>query len=210
MIDVKHYEVTFLDTHCYLITDKNTGKRAVIDPGEKSQMLIDEINKGEKELEYVLLTHGHYDHIGYAKELSEMFGAKIVIGEAGKEFLYKGMLNLSDFHKDICILKPFEGDVFLKDNDTLKLGDSTIKYITTPGHTVGCGCYIVDNNLFCGDTLFCESYGRTDLPTGSEEQMFKSLKKLKDLEGDFNVYPGHGPFSTLEHERKYNPAMRML
>lgn len=210
MISVKNFEVTFLDTHCYLITDINTGKKAAVDPGDKSQPLIDELTKSGSELEYVLLTHGHYDHIGFAKELAEMFGAKIVIGEDGKDFLNTGTLNLSDFHRDICILKPFEGDIFLKDNDTLKLGDSTIKYITTPGHTKGCGCYIIDNNLFCGDTLFCESHGRTDLPTGNENQMYKSLKKLKDLEGDFNVYPGHGPFSTLDHERKYNPVMRML
>ncbi|MCH5301009.1 MAG: MBL fold metallo-hydrolase [Ruminococcus sp.] len=210
MISVKNFEVTFLDTHCYLIIDINTGKKAVVDPGDKSQSLIDELKESDSKLEYVLLTHGHYDHIGFAKELAEMFGAKIVIGEEGKEFLNKGTLNLSDFHRDICILNPFEGDIFLKDNDTLKLGDSTIKYITTPGHTKGCGCYIIDDNLFCGDTLFCESHGRTDLPTGNENQMYKSLKKLKDLEGDFKVYPGHGPFSTLDHERKYNPVMRML
>ncbi len=210
MIDVKNYEVTFLDTHCYLITDVNTGKKAVIDPGDKSQPLIDELEKSKNGIEYILLTHGHYDHIGFAKELKELFGGKIVIGEEGKEFLYKGMLNLSDFHRDICKLEPFKGDIFLKDNDTLKLGDSTVKYITSPGHTKGCGCYIIDNNLFSGDTLFCETYGRTDLITGDEGQMIKSLKKLKDLKGDYNIYPGHGPFSTLDHERKYNPAMRNL
>lgn len=210
MINVKSFEVTFLDTHCYLITDVNTDKKAVIDPGDKSQALIDELKKSGSGLEYVLLTHGHFDHISYAKDLAEMFGAKIVIGEEGKEFLYTGTLNLSVFHSDVCSLEPFEGDIFLKDNDILKLGDSTIKYITTPGHTKSCGCYIVDNNLFCGDTLFCESYGRTDLPTGDENTIYSSLKKLKELDGDYNVYPGHGPFSTLEHERKYNPAMRML
>lgn len=210
MIDIKCFIVTRLETNCYVITDKATEKMAVVDPGDKSQELIDAVNSSkEKSLEYIFLTHGHYDHIGYAEELAKMFGAKIAIGEQGGDFLSSGMLNLSDFHKEVAI-KPFTADILLKDNQVIALGDAQVKYIATPGHTKGCGCYIIDNNIFCGDTLFCESYGRTDLITGSDSQMAQSIKRLKNLQGDYNVYPGHGSFSTLEHERKYNPLMSMV
>ena len=88
------------------------------------------------------------------------------------------------------------------------LGDSEIKYITTPGHTSGCGIFVFDNTIISGDTLFCESYGRTDLPTGDLSTLTESLKKIKGIQGDYTIIPGHGEFTTLEHERKYNPLMR--
>lgn len=210
MIDIKVFPVTYLSTNCYLLTDKETGKMAVVDPGARSDKLIKEIEASSSELEYIFLTHGHYDHIGYARQLSESFGAKVVIGALASDFLSSGMLNLSDHHRDICTIEPFSADILLKDGDRIQLGNTEFLYITTPGHTCGCGCYIADDNIFCGDTLFCESYGRTDLITGNAEQMTASLKKLKDLDGNYNVYPGHGQFSTLDHERKYNPLMRRL
>lgn len=211
MIDIKVFPVTFLETNCYLVTDTETAEAAVIDPGAKSEELIQEIRSKGLTLAYVLLTHGHFDHIGYAKQLADLFGAKIVIGEKGGEFLHKGNLNLSDFHKnDIGTLHPFTADILLNDRDVLMLGTTKITYLTTPGHTVGCGCYLMEDSLFCGDTLFCESYGRTDLFTGDEQQMARSLKKLKDLKGNLKAYPGHGPSTSLDHERKYNPLMSLL
>lgn len=210
MIDVNAYKVTFLDTNCYLLTDKDTGEMAVVDPGGRSDELISQIKTNDSKLKYVLLTHGHFDHIGYAKQLAQMFGANVVIGSLGADFLNSGMLNLSDFHRDICTLEPFSADILLEDEATLSLGKTLISYISTPGHTKGCGGYIIDDKIFSGDTLFCESYGRTDLYTGSDEKMKQSLLKLKELHGNYSVYPGHGPSSTLEHERKYNPLMRKL
>lgn len=208
MIKYKIFHVTQLATNCCYLIDEATGKSAVIDPGDKSDELIKAIEADSGSLEYVILTHGHYDHIAYAKKLADLFNAKIITGERNNDFLSNSQLNLSLFH-DIFI-RPFSADILLNDNDIFMLGETEIKYLATPGHTVGCGSYISGDIIFSGDTLFCESYGRTDLPTGNDKQMLSSLKKLKNLPGDYTVIPGHGPATTLEHERKYNPLMRSL
>lgn len=199
-----------LMTNCYLLTDIDTGDMAVVDPGARSEKLISAIDNAKGELKYVILTHGHYDHIGYAKQLSELYGAKIVCGFKSEDFFKDNILNHSAFHDDFEDIKPFSGDIILSDGDKFNLGNTGITYISTPGHTIDSGCYIFDNNIISGDTLFCESYGRTDLPTGDDMDMINSIKRLKNLSGDYNVLPGHGSFSTLEHERKYNPLMRRL
>ena len=208
MIDIKIFEVTPLATNCCYLVDKETGKSAVVDPGEKSEKLINQINADGGKLEYVILTHGHFDHIGYAKELAEMFSAKIIIGEKDKDFLEKSELNLS-YYQGI-ISEPFKADKLLSDGEEFNLGNTTIKYLLTPGHTKGSGVYIFDDTMISGDTLFCESYGRTDFPTGDNNMMIESLKKLKNLEGNYKVIPGHGMTTTLDHERKYNPIMRRI
>ncbi len=208
MIKVKIYNVTSLMTNCCYLVDEETGKSAVVDPGDRSEELINRIESDGGKLEYVILTHGHYDHIGYAKQLAEKFDAKIIAGAQDNQFFSNSMLNCSVFHG--IEIEPFSADILLSDGDIFSLGGTSIKYLSTPGHTLGSGSYIFDNTIISGDTLFCESYGRTDLPTGSDSDMINSLSKLKQLDGDFRVIPGHGELTTLSHERKYNPLMRSL
>lgn len=207
MIDIKCVTVGPVITNCFLLTDEATNEMAVVDPGDKSDALINEINASKGKLKYVILTHGHYDHIGYAKQLADMFHAKIICGKNTNKFLCDNFLNHSAYHPDIPDIEPFNGDILLSDGDTFSLGETQFKYIYTPGHTIDSGCYIFDDNIIAGDTLFRDSYGRTDLPTGDDTQMIESIRRLKNLEGDYNVFPGHGYMTTLERERKYNPLM---
>jgi glyoxylase-like metal-dependent hydrolase (beta-lactamase superfamily II) len=210
MIDIKVYNVTLILTNCYLLTDKETGEMAVVDPGDRSDKLIEYVNSTGDKIKYVFLTHGHFDHIGYAKQLADMYGAKIVCSVEADKYLSDNKLNLSYRHDEVENISPFKADILLKDGDTIRLGNTEIKFITTPGHTDGCGCYIFDDVIISGDTLFCESYGRTDFETSSFTDMMASLKKLKEIKGDYQVLPGHGLTTTLEHERKYNPLMSRI
>ncbi len=206
MIKIKCYVVGMIATNCYLIEDEATGALAVIDPGDHSDELITELDSRGGRLDYILLTHGHYDHIIGAAELCRKYHPTVCAAEAEMEVLQKGLYNLSSVHN--IRINSFNIDRQLHDGDVIKLGESNIRFMSTPGHTVGSGCYIVDDCIFSGDTIFCESIGRTDFPTSSIRDMMKSVQKVKELEGDYAIYPGHDMFSTLEHERKYNPYMQ--
>ena len=206
MIHMTHYVVGMIETNCYLIEDAATGALAVIDPGDECSALYDEIDRRGGELSYVLLTHGHYDHILGAAALCRRYHPVVCACEAEMEVLQKGLYNLTSVHN--IRLNAFTVDRLLHDGDVIELGESRITFLHTPGHTAGSGCYLVDDCLFSGDTLFCESVGRTDFPTSSFAAMERSIDRLRRLEGDYRVYPGHEMFSTLEHERKFNPFMR--
>ena len=208
MIKIQIYPVTMLQTNCCYLVDDATGKSAVSDPGEQSKSLEAQIQKDGGKLDYVLLTHGHYDHICYAKQLADKFGAKIVTGKHNARFLKDTLLNGTRRHN--IPFTPFEADMLLDDGESFRLGDTEITYLYTPGHTSGCGIFLFDDVMLAGDLIFQNSYGRTDLPTGSDEQMAASLKRVKALDGNYVIIPGHGPLTELDYERKYNPLMGML
>ncbi len=201
------FQVGIIDTNCYLVTDEETGESLVVDPGAVSQELLEALK--DKNIKYILLTHGHYDHILGVAELKRITGADVLISEEDAECLYNDELSRAGLH----FPEPQEhirADRTLSDGDTIKFGKSEIKVLHTPGHTPGCVCYIFENDkvIFSGDTLFRLSRGRTDFASGSTADIMKSLSALSELDGDYAVFPGHAEATTLDFERKYNPYMR--
>lgn len=193
-----------MDNNCSLIIDEKTNQSALVDCNEFSQKMIDMI--GDTDLKYILLTHGHFDHIIGARDTKAKYGAKVVISSEDKPMLSSSKLSLAAFCN--APQNDVEADVVVADGDKITLGDTVIKVMSTPGHTLGSVCYIAENCIFSGDTLFYCSCGRTDFPSGSPEQMMSSLQKLKALDGDYKVYTGHNNLTTLDFERKNNPYMK--
>ncbi|MBE6722389.1 MAG: MBL fold metallo-hydrolase [Ruminococcaceae bacterium] len=193
-----------LPTNCYLLTDEETGKTAVIDPGFYNSQLEKAVQKHQVVM--ILLTHGHFDHITGVKKLAVETGAKIYMDAADSDFPMKPELNLSSA-MGLDAIEPFVPDVQLHDGSTIELGSLQIKVMHTPGHTRGGCCYLVGETLFSGDTLMCGTVGRTDLPTGSYEEIRKSVQRLRDLPGEWRVLPGHEFETKLSWERSNNPYM---
>lgn len=193
-----------LPTNCYLLTDEATGQTAVIDPGFESAELTEAVrHAGLDYVPLILLTHGHFDHITGVAKVRELTGAKVAVFLEERMVVSDRSLNLSGMVSEGGI-RPFPVDLPLSDGETVELGKLKITVLHTPGHTVGSCCFLAEDALFSGDTLMKLSYGRTDFPTGNGRQMRESLRKLRDLPGDFHVYPGHGSETSLGFERKYN------
>ncbi|MCF6096646.1 MBL fold metallo-hydrolase [Thermovorax subterraneus] len=202
----KKLRVGPLSTNCYILIDDGR-KGVIIDPGAEPQNIIKEIEEQNLEIEWIILTHGHVDHIGAVKEVKDFTGAKIAIHEKDAKMLVSSKENLSFYGGHEVIQPP--ADKELKGGELIKVGELTLEIIWTPGHTPGSICIKADKLLFTGDTLFAGSIGRTDFPGGSYEEIINSIKtKLLILDEDMCVLPGHGSESTLEVEKATNPFLR--
>lgn len=189
-------------TNTYVIIENSSA--IIIDPATDNGIIEDFLSKHNATAECVLVTHAHFDHIGGVSAL-ERAGAKVYVSKTDYELLKR-----HDFNIDLGFyakkVTGFIADVLLSDGDEFTACNHKFKVVETPGHTPGGVCYVMDGKyIFSGDTLFRLSVGRTDFPFCSNTQLKQSLKKLFSLDGDYTVYPGHGDFTTLDFERKYNP-----
>lgn len=205
-IKVNKYQVGPVCTNCYFAVNTETKETLIIDPGAAGAYLIEEIEKEDLKPAAVLLTHGHFDHASAAAEVAEHFGIQIYAHEKEKETLENPNLNLCSMIGEQGTV--YHADCYVKDGEMLDLAGFSIRVLHTPGHTVGGVCYyfLKENVLFSGDSLFCESIGRTDFPKGSMSDLIRSVReKLLVLPEYIRVYPGHDEETTIEHEQVYNP-----
>ncbi len=202
-IRFKRLAVGPIETNCYIIQDESTLDAAIIDPGAAIE-IPPEI---QGRVKFVLLTHGHGDHCFFAGNIANNFNVPVLVHESDAEHIKEG-LKMVEMLYDLSSFVQFSPSKLLKDGDVLHLGESSIEVIHTPGHTPGGVSYATDAGIFCGDTIFAGSIGRTDLGGGSYEQIIESiLCKLMTLEDSTVLHPGHGPSTTVGRERATNPFL---
>ena len=211
MITVKKHLAVMDDgftTNTYIVTDDETGDTAVVDPSLPEESLMEELSG--KNVKYILLTHGHFDHICGAKMVKEKTGAKVVIHKDDEVMLHD--VEKNEFAIN-CLGYEFpevDADILTADGTEIMLGNSKITVMHTPGHSMGGVCYLFKEDLvmFSGDTLFRLCAGRTDLYGGNGRQELRSLSNIGELEGNYKVYPGHEEETTLDYERENNHYIR--
>ena len=196
MLNIKHLALGAYQTNCYIVWEDNSNTCVVIDPGYEPQRILLEAKGLGKTIEAVLLTHGHFDHVGGVREIAADTDCKVYLCDRDLSMpaqLTAGPLYYTDTYGE---------------GDTLNLAGLTFRVLHTPGHTPGSVCLLCEDTMFSGDTLFWGSCGRTDLPGGSWATIRKSLLRLAELPGDYEVLPGHGDSTRLSFERKMNPYMQ--
>ena len=201
---VKTLTVGAFASNNYLIVCEETKEAVLIDAGGDYNATMQEVNSSQINFKYIFHTHAHLDHISGDYELKTKAGVKIFLHKDDKFLVDKfndqlNMFSMPDVENPVI-------DEYIEDGQILKVGNLKFKVIHTPGHSPGGVCFLVDNTLFSGDTLFADSVGRTDLPGGSYEQLQDSIvNKLFILDENIKVYPGHGDSTTIKHEKENNP-----
>ena len=199
---IKLLTVGELQVNCYILADEATGEAAIIDPGAEPDAIKGCISRNGFKPLFIVNTHGHADHIGANSSLS----LPIYAHELEKDFFTDPDKNMSQAF-GVRIISP-EPTRFIKQGDKLRVGNSELCVLHTPGHSPGSISLKIDKAVFTGDALFYEGVGRTDLPNGSDKDLIESIwNKILILPDETTVYPGHGPASTVGHEKKNNPFL---
>ncbi len=203
-VNVETIIVGPIEVNCYLVTCKKTNKAAVIDPGDNAEDILKVIRSRSLDVEYILLTHGHFDHLGGVAPIKEATKANVLLHKNDQYLVDSASQQAELFGLPAPEL--FEVDQYVDQSDVVEFGNLKATVLATPGHSKGSVCYLFENSIFVGDTLFYGGVGRTDLEGGSFEQLLHSIQsKLFSLPEDIRVYCGHGPSTTIGREKKYNP-----
>ncbi|HIZ76963.1 MAG TPA: MBL fold metallo-hydrolase [Firmicutes bacterium] len=206
-MEVHKIEVMPLGTNCYFAFDESTREGIVIDPGGSSDLIMKKIDELQMKVVAIVNTHGHWDHVGANQTVSEKMGVPVYIHEDDADYLTDPAKNISNMMGTQSQTKA--ADHLLKEGDTVTFGSCELEVIHTPGHTPGGICLYGHGVLFCGDTLFYRSIGRTDLPGGDFHTLIESIKnKIFTLPGDTLVCPGHGMVTNVRDEINGNPFVR--
>lgn len=193
-------------TNCYIVWAEDSKTCAVIDPGYDPERVLARLKQLGLTLGAILLTHGHFDHVGAVEALQKATGCDLWISQRDYTQVKNPMNDyLYPLHdRDFCEIS------FCEEDEHISVGGLTFRVLETPGHTWGSVCYVCEDAMFCGDTLFAGSCGRIDLPGGDRNTMADSLERLGEMKEDLRVFPGHGGSSTLAYEQKTNPYLRGL
>ena len=204
---VKKLEVGPIMANCYILGCEDTKEAVVIDPGDEADRILLSLAESGLKVKYLLNTHGHFDHVGANKKMKEATNAVLMIHPDDEPMLSELSSSASSF--GLSAENSPKADKYLNDQDEISFGNITLKVIHTPGHSMGGICLYTDGALFVGDTLFAGSIGRTDLPGGNYNTLISSIKKrLLAFDGNTIVYPGHGPETTIEKEKRTNPFLQ--
>lgn len=185
------------ETNCYILWQEDSC--ILVDPGYEPEQILQQVQARGKTVAAVLLTHGHFDHVTGVKTIADRTGCPVYIHPAESQ--------LPPSHTSGALYYTHH----YQEGEQLELAGMQLQVLHTPGHTPGSVCLLCGDRMFSGDTLFAGTCGRTDFyPYGNPAQMRQSLDRLKNLPGDYRVFPGHGPATTLEQERRSNPYMQSL
>jgi hydroxyacylglutathione hydrolase len=205
---IKTVVVGPLQVNCYIIGDEKTGKAMVIDPGDEPDMILDVIRKNNLTVEYIVCTHGHFDHVGAVGDLKKATDAKIVMNEEDLN-IYNSAVELAHYFGLELEHQPVP-NMFVNEGDNINVGSLTFTVFQSPGHSTGGIVLYGEGIALTGDTLFAGSIGRTDLPGGDERAIRESLGRLMSLPESTAVLSGHGPVSTIGREKMENPFADMI
>lgn len=204
-LKIKQMTLGQMATNCYII--ENDNHSLIIDPGAESEKIIHYLDENHLNISAILLTHGHFDHIGAVDDLVNKYNCPVYLHERDYDCFYNDGMNLSNYSKPLNMqtkITPVK--------DSIEIEDFKIRFLNLPGHTHG-SCFVIfedDHVIFSGDVLFKGAVGRYDFPNSSLEETISSIEKIKDISGNYLIYPGHGPSTTLDDEKRNNPYLNRL